>query len=327
MQGERHLIAVDAGSAGHDSAVGADLHVGLKLALHRRVQHLQAVGGDLVDLQRLPRTDGDRAGGGVHVGDVARLAVFRRHADVQSLALADRVLERAVVLFQLVALGVFDHAGAHADRAAQKRLGVAVGDEADVVGIRLGRSGEPVAGRLLADLRLFSIPYREDAAVQLVAREHAEHVGLVFLRVGGSAEVSLVVDNCVVPGGDRVEAQGHRAVEQCRELDLLVAAQARVGGLAVLVGPHEVVDDLFFKAVREVPHVKRDTQVVAHAARVGGVLQGTAAAGRLARLLRVLAQCKVHADNVVARLHQARSSDRGVHSPAHGRQYSHVGAV
>ena len=231
------------------------------------------------------------------------------------------------MFLQLAALGVLNHAGAHADRAAQKRLGVAVRDEADVVGIRLGRGGETVAGRLLADLGLFGVADREETAIQLVAREHAEDVGLVFLGVGGSAEVALVVDNCVMPGGDSIEAQGHRAVQQRRELDLLVAAQARVGGLAVFVGPHEVVDDFCLEAVGEVPHVKRDAQVVAHSARVGGVFQRTAAAGGLARLLRVLAQRKVHAHDVVARLHQARSSDRGVDSPAHGRQYSHVGAV
>ena len=174
----------------------------------------------------------------------------------------------------------------------------------------------------------FSVsPHREDAAVQLVAREHAEYVRLVFVRVGGTAEVAGVVDNCVVTGGDSVETQGHRAVQQCRELDFLVAAQARVGGLAMLVGPHEVVNDLFFEPVRKIPHVKRDAQVVAHAARVSGVLERAAPAGGFARLLRILAQREVHTDDVVARLHKARSSDRGVDSPAHGRQYSHVAGV
>ena len=72
----------------------------------------------------------------------------------------------------------------------------------------------------------------------------------------------------VVAGRDRVEAQGERPVEHRGELDLLVAAQARVGRAAGGVLVHEVLDHVLVEALAQVPDVERDADHVGRAARV-----------------------------------------------------------
>ena len=83
----------------------------------------------------------------------------------------------------------------------------------------------------------------------------------------------------VVAGADRVEAQRERAVEDRLELDLLVAAQARVGGAARRVLGDEVVHHVALETVGHVPDVERDANHVGGAAGVAGVLDRAAAAG------------------------------------------------
>ena len=61
-------------------------------------------------------------------------------------------------------------------------------------------------------------------------------------------------------GHHRVEAERDGAVEHRRELDLLVAAQARVGRAAGGVLGDEVVDDVGAEPLGEVPDVERDAE-------------------------------------------------------------------
>ena len=72
----------------------------------------------------------------------------------------------------------------------------------------------------------------------------------------------------VVAGRDRVEAERQRAVEHGGELDLLVAAQAGVGGAAGGVLGHEVLDDVLVEAVAQVPDVEGDPDHVGSPAGV-----------------------------------------------------------
>ena len=108
---------------------------------------------------------------------------------------------------------------------------------------------KPALGRLLADARLRGVAEREERAGELVGVEHAEDVALVLGRVDGAVQLarrpsSAVDDLGVVAGGDGVEAERDRLVEQGGELDPLVAAQARVGRAAGGVLGDEVVDDV-----------------------------------------------------------------------------------
>jgi hypothetical protein len=106
----------------------------------------------------------------------------------------------------------------------------------------LSATSRPRARGLLADLGLRRVPEREHRVRDLVLVQHREDVGLVLARVAGPLQRAAVVDPRVVAGADRVEAEGERPVEDRLELDLLVAAQARVGGPARRVLGDEVVD-------------------------------------------------------------------------------------
>src|SRR5690606_22692804 len=107
------------------------------------------------------------------------------------------------------------------------------------------------------------------------------------------------------------------------ELDLLVAAQARIGGLPGGVGGDEVVDHVFLEAVGEIPDVERDAEHVGGPARVTGVLLGAAAARAGAQGARRRRQRQVHADHLVAGVDGAGGRDRRIHATAHRREYPH----
>ena len=66
-----------------------------------------------------------------------------------------------------------------------------------------------------------------------------------------SRPVGAVDEPRVVAGGDRVEAERERLVEDGGELDPLVAAQARVGRAAGGVLGDEVVDDVLARTRSE----------------------------------------------------------------------------
>ncbi len=122
----------------------------------------------------------------------------------------------------------------------------------------------------------------------------------------------------VVAGGDRVEAEPQRPVEDGGELDLLVAAQARVGRAAGGVLVHEVLDHVLVEAVAQVPDVERDADDVGRPAGVVAVLDRAAAAGAGAVRRRVARQRQVDAGDVVAGLDRAGGGDGGVDAAGHG---------
>ncbi|BFO15545.1 hypothetical protein SHKM778_19330 [Streptomyces sp. KM77-8] len=159
---------------------------------------------------------------------------------------------------------------------------------------------------------------------ELTVVEHAKDVRLVLGHVGGAVQLACAVlaeDHLgVVAGADRVEAEREGLVEEGGELDLLVAAQARVGGAAGLVLGDEVLDDVLAEAVGEVPHVERDADDVGGAAGVARVLDGAAAARAGAERLGVRGEREMDAGHVVARLGRAGGGDGGIDSAGHGGQ-------
>ena len=77
-------------------------------------------------------------------------------------------------------------------------------------------------------------------------------------------------------GGNGVEAERKRTVKQGGELDLLVAAQARVRSPARLVLGNEVVDHVGLETLSEIPDVERDSEHIGATAGVVRVLDGAA---------------------------------------------------
>ena len=183
---------------------------------------------------------------------------------------------------------------------------------------------------LAAHGRLVGVAEREQRVRQLLLVEHAEHVGLVLAVVDRAVHLDEPVGAGaqlgVVAGRDGVEAQRQRAVEHGGELDLLVAAQARVGGAAGGVLVHEVLDHVLVEAVGEVPDVERDADDVGGAAGVVAVLDRAAAARAGAVGRGVAAQREVDAGDVVAGLDGAGGGDGGVDAAGHGGEDLHPSA-
>ena len=109
---------------------------------------------------------------------------------------------------------------------------------------------------------------------------------------------------------NRIEAKRHALLQQRSELNLLVAAQAGIGGLAAGVGIHEVRDDLFFEFFRKVPDIKWNSQLIADTTGVGRILQRTATAGLFPGLLCVFVQGEVNANHLVAGFYCAGGGNR-----------------
>ena len=135
--------------------------------------------------------------------------------------------------------------------------------------------------------------------------------------------VGAGLDAGVVAGADGVEPEGDGLVQQRRELDVLVAAHARVRGPAGLVLGDEVGDDGLLEPLGQVPHVVRDAQHVGRAAGVAGVLDRAAPARAGAELVPRAGQGHVHADDVVPGVDRARRGDRGVDAAGQGGQDAH----
>jgi len=115
------------------------------------------------------------------------------------------------------------------------------------VAVRLLRHVQAALGRLRAHRGLVVAAQREHRVRELVGVQHTEDVGLVLAGVGGAVQLTAagpVDEPRVVAGGDGVEAERARLVQHRRELDLLVATQARVRGAARPVLGDEVVDDV-----------------------------------------------------------------------------------
>ena len=127
---------------------------------------------DVVDGELLAGADGHRAGDRLDVQDVARTAVVGGPADPQALALPDGEPERAVVACRAPRRSRGRRApptsARRSELLAQPAGGVAVGDEADVVAVRLPGDLQAAALRLGPDLGLRRVAEREQRVRELL---------------------------------------------------------------------------------------------------------------------------------------------------------------
>src|SRR5690606_29908675 len=245
-----------------------------------------------------------------------------RTIQAQALALADgEPVGPLMAADDLAGQRVDDGTGLGTEPLGQKAARVAVGDEADVMAVGLVGHGQAAPGRLGPDLGLGGIAQREHGVGELLAGEHAQHVGLVLSAVDAAPQHSALQPS-VVAGGDGVESERESAVEHRRELDLLVAAQTRVGGAARGVLLDEVLHHVAVEPLGHVPHVERDADHVGGPPRVPRVLDGAAAAGAGTVGLRVGRQCEVHAGDVVTGLGDASGGHSGIDAAGHGGKHA-----
>ena len=143
----------------------------------------------------------------------------------------------------------------------------------------LSATASPRCGGLGAHLRLGRVAEREDRPVELLAGEHGQHVRLVLGRGRRCAAAARPAPSRAWwPVTTASKPRATRPVQHRRELDLLVAAQARVRRTAGGVLGDEVVDHVVVEPVGHVPHVERDADHVGGPPGVPGVLQRAAAA-------------------------------------------------
>ena len=125
----------------------------------------------------------------------------------------------------------------------------------------------------------------------------------------------------VVAGANRVEAERDGPVQDRGELDLLVAADARVRRAAGRVLGHEVVDHVAVEPFGHVPDVERDTDHVGGAAGVPCVLQRAAAPRAGPVGTRVGGQREVNRRHVVASVHGPCGGRRRIDAAGQGGQH------
>src|SRR5690606_31685021 len=109
----------------------------------------------------------------------------------EPLALADREGVGAVVLAQDGAVGVDDLARPGTEPVTQETSRVPVGDETDVVRVRLGGHAQAPLGGLGANSVLGGgVPEWEEGASETLRTHHGEDVGLVLGGVRGAMELT-----------------------------------------------------------------------------------------------------------------------------------------
>ena len=158
---------------------------------------------------------------------------------------------------------------------------------------------------MAADLVLGHAAEREADGGELGGGHGEQEVGLVLAGVAAAPELVAGAardDLRVVAGDEEVGADRAGAREQRRELDVLVALDARVGGLAGEVGLDEVVDDGGAELGGEIDDVVRDAEVGAHGARVLDVARAAAPAAGGRGGAPGVVQPHGHPDDLVALL-------------------------
>ena len=269
--------------------------------------------------ERRARADHDPVRVGLQADHVERRL---RTAQPQAAALADGVVDDAVVAAGHAAVRIDDLAGLGGARAQGLHdPGVgAVRHEADVLAVRLGGHGEAQAPGQRAGLGLGPSAQGKAQELELLSRGREQEIALVAAGIGGAVQLGPVSARDpahVVAGGQRLGAQVLGGGQQVAELDPLVAAHAGDRGLAPEVGLGEVLHHAGLEAVLVVEHVMGDAEPVGHAPRVVDVLAGAARA-LAPRRGAVVVELQRDADDVVAFGGQQRRGYRTVHAARHG---------
>src|SRR5581483_7130498 len=259
---------------------------------------------------------------GVDLDDVARLG----GREEQPAALADRVVDEAAVRAEHLAVAIEDWA--RADRVwrvpGDEAAVVVVGDEADLLALRLVGCHESELARPGAHLVLRHPAEGEERAAQELLRQGVEHVALVLARVEAAAEAPpatfrVAVAPHEVARRDGVGVEGVQPMENSLELDVLVAADAGVWRPSASVLVDEVLDHPLAEDVLEVQHVVRDADPVGDASSVLDRRERAAGVGSLDRLERGGSWLDVERDayDLATLLDEHGRHDRRVDAAAH----------
>ena len=158
--------------------------------------------------------------------------------------------------------------------------------------------------------------------LELVLAEAVEEVGLVLVGVACPGEPGNAVltddPSRVVPRRDRVAVvEVARSAEQCPELDVRIAVDARARRPAVEIRVEERLEDAGVELALEVHDVERDAELAGHATGIVGRIGRAAALLELGVRVGDVVEAHPDADDVVALLGDKRGRDRRVDAARH----------
>src|SRR5215467_10036962 len=328
MQIDPYLVADMLAHGGVHLAVRSQLHVTIDWLVRREAAGPYRLARFyLHHIERFGRADGDGARNRLNVQHKPGLAVGCRPADTQALALPDCESVAAVMAANNCAVGVNDLTRCTAKLAVQEITRVAVRDEAHVVAVRLVGHGKTAISRFLPDLILGDAAQREHGASKLITAKNCQHVRLILADINASNEPVASVhagdglQAGVVTCANCIKAKGDCPVQDSSELDLLVAAQARVRRVAAGVLSNEVLDHISVEPLSHIPDVERDADDIGGSPGVARVLERATTARSCSIRARIARQRQMHASYVVSCFSRPGSGHSRVHAARHGGQH------
>ena len=155
--------------------------------------------------------------------------------------------------------------------------------------------------------------------LELVLAQPVQEVGLVLVLVARPAQDRAAVGSDLAAG---VVAGCHRVAvvqvacppEQCPELHVGVAVDARAGRPPIDVRVEEGLEHAGVELALEVHDVERDPELRRDPARVVGGIERAAALLELGVRVRDVVEAHPHPDRLVAGLVDERGRDRGIHA-------------
>lgn len=179
--------------------------------------------------------------------------------DAEAGALTDGEACSAGMGTETLAVEINDVAGLEGggvgSASSEKRAVIVVGDETNFLTFWLSGDGEAEFFSEATDVRFRQRAEREKDVPELGLRETVEKIGLIFARIGSSAEMEEVIrtmfNTCVVACGEKIAALGARVVKEYAELEELVTAHAGIGGATAEIFATEISDDEIFEMLSE----------------------------------------------------------------------------
>src|SRR5580704_4450569 len=279
-----------------DSGLGrympiANLYLGANWRLNRRDRNPVHVPGREFGAQEIFIAADDHAlGSRFSSDDVQWLAC----GHTKPAPLADGEVMHARVFAEHVTLGVanlalrlFRSDATLAKVSVDECRVVAVGNEADLLAIRLGGDGQSQFASQFANLRLGVTSQRKIGARQLLLFQAEQKIGLILGVVRAAAHLIAVgrvvkADARVMAGRDARGPHARRQIEELIELDEVVAERAGNGRAACQIIVDKRLHHLLLEARLEINHVIGNPQMLRDMTRVIDVVKRAAAARRAA---------------------------------------------
>ncbi len=177
----------------------------------------------------------------------------------------------------------------------------------DLLAVALPSHPQTQLRRASPRLLLGPLAQREEHGGKLLLRERVEGIGLILAPIHASAQPiapgGLIKAHArVVARGDIIGPQLPRPLQECRELQVLVTADARIRSAPAGVFAHEVAHHALLKNRLKIKHIIGDPKVRRNPARIfDGRQRATRTLVRLGRGTRPEAHRRP--DHVITLLH------------------------